>query len=273
MTLEILLSCMHQPDASIAKQVNLQSDAVIVNQCDTENTTEIKFNNIEGNPCKIKFISTKERGLSKSRNMALRNSQADLCLIVDDDELLDSDYPQTIIKSFEENPKADIITFDLIMCGKLQKNYGKKVKKIGYLSALRFSSQQIAFRRQSIIDKGISFDEEMGAGTGNGAGEENKFLYDCLHKGLKIYFVPKHFVSMQERTTSTWFTGYDKKFYLQKGWATERYMGKFFATLFAFYTTIRKHSEYKDNCSCFTVLKAMLTGIYCKKSVNKDSKC
>ena len=109
----------------------------------------------------------------------------------------------------------------------------------------------------------------MGAGTGHGAGEENKFLYDCLRNGLKILFVPEHIVSLHERTTSTWFTGYNEKFYLQKGWATERYMGKFFATIFAFYTAITKYSIYKKNCSFFTTLKAMLTGIYCKNSINK----
>ena len=118
MNLEVLLSCMHQSDASIASQVNLQSDAVIVNQCDIDNTVEVSFNNSAGNPCKIKFISTKERGLSKSRNMAIRNSRADLCLIADDDECLDTDYPQTIIEAFQKYPQADIIAFDFTVGGK-----------------------------------------------------------------------------------------------------------------------------------------------------------
>lgn len=270
MTLEVLLSCMHQQDATIAKQVNLQSDAVIVNQCDTENTTEITFDNIAGDSCKIKFISTKERGLSKSRNMAIRNSHADLCLIADEDECLDTNYCHSIMKAFQDHQEADIIAFDFTVEGKPQKNYGKEVKKIGYLSALRISSIQIAFRRQSIIDKGICFDEEMGAGTGHGAGEENKFLYDCLRNGLKIIYVPIHIVSLHERTTSTWFTGYNVEFYRQKGWATERYMGKFYATIFAFYTAIRKYSLYKKNCSFPAALKAMLTGIYCKNPIEKE---
>ena len=167
MTFEVLLSCMHQSNADIAKQVNLQSDAVIVNQCNSENSTELQYSNETGNPCKIKFISTKERGLSKSRNMAIRNSQSELCLIADDDEYLDTNYPQTIIKAFQNYPQADIIAFNFTMGGKPQKNYGEKVKQINYLSALRISSIQIAFRRQSIIDKGICFDEEMGAGTGH----------------------------------------------------------------------------------------------------------
>jgi glycosyltransferase involved in cell wall biosynthesis len=261
---------MHQSDAAIAKQVNLQSDGVVVNQCDTENAVEIPFDNAEGDSCKIKFISTKERGLSKSRNMAIRNSRADLCLIADDDECLDTNYPQTIIKAFQDYPEADVIAFDFTMGGNPQKNYGKEVKKIGYLSALRISSVQIAFRRQLIMEKGICFDEEMGAGTGHGSGEENKFLYDCLRNGLNILFVPEHILSLEERTTSTWFTGYNEKFYLQKGWATERYMGKYYATIFAFYTAIRKYGLYKKNCSFFTALKAMLTGIYCKNSINKN---
>ena len=50
---------------------------------------------------------------------------------------------------------------------------------------LRVCSCQITFKRASIIDNKLIFDVKLGAGTGNGAGEENKFLLDCYDKGLK----------------------------------------------------------------------------------------
>ena len=264
MNMEVLLSCMNQPDTGIVKQINAQSDIVIVNQCDTNGSTIETFVNENGNPCRILFISTTERGLSRSRNMAIRNAQADICLISDDDELLEPDYRENILQSFEQHPEADLIAFNLLVNGKHQKEYGNQVKKVGKLMALRISSVQIAFRRQVILEKGLFFDEEMGAGTGHGAGEENKFLYDCIDKGLHIIFVPIDITNLQERHPSTWFNGFNETFYLQKGWATKRYMGKFYATLFAFYTTLAKRRLYQENCSSFCVLKAMLRGIYSK---------
>lgn len=40
MTLNILISCMHQKDASIIKRSNVQSDVVVVNQCDHDSIEE-----------------------------------------------------------------------------------------------------------------------------------------------------------------------------------------------------------------------------------------
>ena len=264
MNIEVLLSCMNQSDANIALKVNAQSDIVIVNQCDTNGSSVETYMNEKGNPFRAYFISTTERGLSRSRNMAIRNAHADICLFSDDDEQLVSDYPEIIVNAFESHPEADLIAFNFLVDGKDKKNYGNRVKQVGKLMALRISSIQIAFRRNVILEKGILFDEEMGAGTGHGAGEENKFLYDCLDKGLRIIYVPVVIVNLQERQTSSWFNGYNETFYLQKGWETRRYMGKFYATLFAIYTTVAKYSKYKENCSSFTVLKALLRGIYSK---------
>ena len=69
MRLETLISCMHQKDASIALTSNVRNDAVIVNQCDVDEITESDIVDSVGNTHKTLFISTQERGLSRSRNM------------------------------------------------------------------------------------------------------------------------------------------------------------------------------------------------------------
>ena len=65
MSVELLISCMHQKDFSVAEQMNIQSRALMINQCDTEGMDETEIN---GYP--VRMISTAERGLSRSRNMA-----------------------------------------------------------------------------------------------------------------------------------------------------------------------------------------------------------
>lgn len=114
MTFNILISCMHQKDTCIIKRSNVQSDVVIVNQCNKDYIEEFDFFNKNGQKCHAKFICTRERGLSKSRNMAIRNAWGDICLICDDDEILADDCEERILAAYRENPGTALIAFALI---------------------------------------------------------------------------------------------------------------------------------------------------------------
>lgn len=105
MSVEILISCMYQNDFSIVKKSNIQSDAIIVNQTNIDKV-EIK----EYDFGIVKMISTTERGLSKSRNMALKNSTADFCVICDDDEVLTDNYVEMVEEAYNQT-NADVIVF------------------------------------------------------------------------------------------------------------------------------------------------------------------
>ena len=63
----VLLSAMHLEDHSLLEELNIKSDAVVINQCDKDEVRDIK----EGGR-RILFLSVKDRGLSKSRNEAIR---------------------------------------------------------------------------------------------------------------------------------------------------------------------------------------------------------
>lgn len=43
MRLEVLISCMHQKDASIIQRTNIQSDVLIVNQCNENREERFDF--------------------------------------------------------------------------------------------------------------------------------------------------------------------------------------------------------------------------------------
>ena len=83
MRIEALVATMHQNDYSVLDSLNIQSDAVVINQCDREGRHEFLYKNNN-----ILWIDTKERGLSRSRNLALDNATADICIICDEDETL-----------------------------------------------------------------------------------------------------------------------------------------------------------------------------------------
>ena len=73
LNLQVLISTMHQKDYSLLKRMNIDSDAVVINQCD-----EDFFYNLNIDNHRIMWINSKED--CRSRNMALINANADICL-------------------------------------------------------------------------------------------------------------------------------------------------------------------------------------------------
>lgn len=259
MKVETLISCMHQKDAGIASRSNVKTDCVIVNQCDADSSVTLPYTDADGNSHNLKYISTTERGLSRSRNMAIKNSTGDICLIMDDDETLDDNYEATILNAYKQYPDADVIAFKV---RNSEKNYLASPKRLRYLGVLRVTSYEISFRRDSVTAKGITFDTEMGSGTGHGGGEEVAFLYSCLHKSLTVRYVPEYISTLDPNSDSQWFKGFTKRFFLERGWATARYMGKPMAILYAFYYCLRKRNMFSHDCPMLTALTETFRGIF-----------
>ena len=266
MTIQTLVSAVKQDTEALPRKMGLETDAVIINQCDREETVETVMTDSTGGTHHVKLVSTPERGLSRSRNMAIAHATADICLIADDDEVFENDAAESIIKAYESHPEADLITFDIKGRHSTKTGLTHKAGRIGYLGALHISSVQITFRRKRIEEKGIRFDPEMGSGTGHGCGEETKFLFDCLKKKLTIVHVPIPIASLTVTTDSQWFQGWTPRFFVERGWATARYLGKPIATVYACYYAIVKRNKFKADISVGKALANMMKGIY-KKNI------
>lgn len=263
MNLEVLISCMNQQDMKIAEMTGIQTDTLIINQCpQAEILNEIKSDQKTAGAqnqthVNIRMLNTNTRGLSKSRNLAIRHAVGDVCLLCDDDEQLDSSYEDNILKAYEALPGADIICFRI---SNQPSRLKQKTQRLTKWTAMRIASWQITFRRESILKSGIRFDEDMGAGTGNGGGEEVKFLRDCIKAGLKAYYVPKS-IGTVAQTDSTWFRGFDRDFFYKRG-ITNRYMlGLPVSILYAAYYTMVKRDLYKEYVTPWQSFKYTLDGI------------
>lgn len=213
MTLEVLISTMHQKDLSLFQMTNCKSNVLIINQTDYEGYTEEYINGY-----KVRMISTRQRGLSRSRNMALIHAEGDICLICDDSELLEDNHVDIILSAFKRNPLAHIIAFDLCRLDYRSKVLRNHFKKEG--PAPRFSSFQspsLAFRRDDVLKKMVYFDIRLGAGSGFiSAGEEGAWQNTARKRGLKIYRCPS-VIAKVEQKGSTWFTGYNEKYFYDLG--------------------------------------------------------
>lgn len=255
---------MHQEDAKIIERSNVQSDVVVVNQCDEDSVKEFDFVNKKGNKCHAKFICTTERGLSKSRNMAIRNAWGDVCLICDDDETLEDDCEEKILRAYNENSDAALIAFALIRKD-ICKSYPNTKRSLGFKQILKTSSHQVTFARNLMEKNNIWFDEKMGSGTGNGGGEENMFMFSVKRKGMKMLYYPDYIATINP-SSSQWFKGYDKRYFENLGWTDRRIFGSLLGLVYLLYWPVFRYNVYaKDGLSILQALRYSLIGYFTKR--------
>lgn len=250
----VLIATMYNKDKnSLLEQMNLQNhNTIIINQTDIveEKLEESEFN---------KIFHTNKRGLSSSRNDALNLANEDaVCQIADDDMVFVDNYEEIVQQAYNKYPKADIIAFYV---GHEYENKAKKKLKEGklnYLTSMKLSSVQISFKKKSIINNNIKFDERFGIGSEFTFGEENIFLVDCLKKGLSVYSYPVKIAILTENRESYWNRLDKYNNCIKRGAVFKRMTNKFYLFLILQYA-IRKRTELKP-LNIFQTIKLMIEG-------------
>ena len=252
MKLDILMSCMHQTDGSLIGASHITGNAVVINQCDREEDRVFDTEN-----SRVRFISTTQRGLTRSRNLAIATSDADICLLCDDDEVFVDGYEQKILSAYERLPQADVVIFRMVNypCA-----FGDQVRQLKFPQTMHVASWQISFRRESLLRTGVRFDELLGAGSGNGAEEELKFLLDCQKAGLQIWYAPVDIATVAQEA-STWFDGFNEKFFYDRGATTRYILGAPLAAAYGVYYVAKKRAMYRDTITPARALGAIFRGM------------
>lgn len=253
MSIETLIVTVDRDSDAVVREMNVQTDAIVGNQC-----AENSFWSFYENGRKTVFYNTADRGIGKNRNIVLKNSQADICVFADDDMTFLDGYPEIVQRAFAECYDGDVLIFNLIE--KYPRRYvNREKKRIHKYNYAKYGAARMAIRRQSIIDSGISFSTEFGGGSGYGAGEDTIFLKDCLDRGLKIYAVPYALAEIDQQAVSTWFNGYNEKYFFDRGALYARLYPRFWE-LFCVRFLLRHRKKYKDSMGFWTALKSMRIG-------------
>jgi glycosyltransferase involved in cell wall biosynthesis len=250
--LEVLVATMHQNNLSKYQEMNIQTGAVFANQSDNFSNIKEEIDNKL-----VRMITTNQRGVGKNRNVALLNSCADICLLSDDDVVYVNGYEEKILKAFKNLPEIDILIFNIETKESTKRRTNKKIKRVRIHNFLNYGAVRIAFRRESIVRKNIWFSLLFGGGAMYGSGEDNLFLREALRKNLKICTYPLKIADVKEET-STWFTGYNEKYFFDKG----ALLGAGFPRLkylFALYFMLRFKSI--SELSSLHTLKQMVKGM------------
>lgn len=211
MEIQTLVAAIDQTDSALAQRMNLQTPALIGNQCGEEDQKRYRINGQT-----VVYLNSRDRGVGRNRNLLLDHAEGEICVLADDDMRFTDGYPQLALQAFRERPDADLLIFNL-----LEKNprryQNRKTTRVRWYNFGKYGAARIAFRRGALERTGIRFDLRFGGGAEYGSGEDTIFLRSCLKAGLRIYAVPYALAEIDQTAASTWFTGYDKKFFRDKG--------------------------------------------------------
>ena len=189
MKVEVLASVMNASLPETVQHMNLQSDAVIINQCDRLGQEEMQISPGNG---RIRFCSFPDRGIGRSRNEAILRAE------------------------FQRNPRADMIIFNIEVEEERRTYHITERKAVRWYNCGRYGAVSFAVRRESLLQSGITFSLLFGGGAKYSNGEDSLFLTEFIKKGYRVYTAPVT-IGREEAGESTWFHGYNEKFFHDRG--------------------------------------------------------
>ena len=197
MKVEVLASVMNTTLPETVEHMNLQSDAVIINQCDRLAYEEMKIaghgGSAEADPQEeylIRYYSFPERGIGRSRNEAILRAEGDICLFSDADIVYEDGYEAAILAEFEKNPEADMIIFNITVEEERRTYHITERKRVHWYNCGRYGAVSFAIRRDRLLESGITFSLLFGGGAKCSNGEDSLFLTEFIKKGYLLIWHP-----------------------------------------------------------------------------------
>ncbi|MDO4715654.1 MAG: glycosyltransferase family A protein [Bacteroidales bacterium] len=202
-------------------------------------------------------MSEAEGGLAHNRNNALQRACGDILLLADDDVRLETTGLACLMAYFEHHSYIDVVA----TCAKRADKQWHKDYPLHPIDlhepprGYYVSSVELALRHTKRLPR---FDERFGLGSLHlASGEEEVFIADCLHAGLRARFIPLHTVTLTNTcTTGTTFDS-NAKVRRSKGAVLAYLHGAWGAIL----RSLKFSLFYRGTLSRWCVLKDLLWGI------------
>lgn len=208
---QVLVAAVKQDGKALAKKMHLQTDAIIVNQCDLWNTEVFSHVGRE-----VQVYSMAERGVGKSRNAAISHAGGDILLFSDQDIEYVEGYEEGILQAFQEQPEADLIVFNVEVEESRKTFEITSREQVHWYNCGRYGAVSFAVRRDSLAESGVTYSLLFGGGAKYSAGEDSLFLKQFMDKGNKVFSDP-FLIGREVSEGSTWFAGYTEKYFFDRG--------------------------------------------------------
>lgn len=251
MPVQVLLSVMDdQGSRHYLEELNIKAPAVVINQCDHEASESEMIDGYE-----VTFRDTCERGLSRSRNMAMEMASEEAVIFCDNDVRYSDDAFEQIGTAFAKNKDAGIIVFFVERPERHVPVYDHEAV-MDRLHMMKIFSPEMAVRKSLLGN--LRFDTDFGAGAKYAMGEENIFLFEAARRGIKIVYEPVKIASLIPNESS-WFCGYTEKFFIDRG-AGYYAMEPGHWGILSLQFLLRKHKLYSGGISFLQAWKCMQEG-------------
>ena len=204
----------------------------------------------------VKYIKTETVGLTKSRNIALESSDADLKLIADDDIAFLPNFDKVIKDSYQKY-KFDVGVFKIksIGSGSEFRKYPSKDKWYNKIDCLNVCSIEMVITKSC----NTKFDESFGIGGKYLCGEESIYLFDTIRKKRKIKYISKYIVS--HPLESTVVTG-GSKVLEAKGAVLKYGFGRLLSLIFIMKLSVMSRFNKIYNINRIDVFRKLMAGWY-----------
>lgn len=236
MRLQLLVAAMHTKPLALARAMQIDSDAIIVSQGDAYGFEELEYGGH-----RIRYFAMAERGVGLSRNTSLLRADGDICLFADEDIIYEEGYARTVLAEFEKHPEADLLIFNVQAAEGRETYHTESFGRVRWYNCGRYPTYSFAARTEKLHQKNITFSLLFGGGAKYCNGEDSLFIAECIRKGMKVYKVPI-LIGRENGRESTWFKGYDHKFFFDRGVLYSHLYG-WLAKIMAFRFVFTKKAE------------------------------
>ncbi len=211
--IELLVAAVSQDMEILPDKMNIQSDAVIINQ-----GVPYSYDEREYKGHRLRIFNCDEKGVGLSRNTALLHAENELIQFCDEDIVLDKGYTDLVEKEFDSHPEADMLLFNVKAVKGRETYHNEDYARVNSLNYGRYPAYAIVARREALHKAGVTFSLLFGGGAKYSNGEDSLFLKECLDKKLAIYRTNVPIGHEESDRPSTWFSGYNDKFFFDRGY-------------------------------------------------------
>lgn len=154
--------------------------------CQNPEELELDTSHLRRDDITIHFFA--DKGVARNRNHCLQLASAPYVMLFDADLTIEGRGLPKIIEAFDSDPSLDYLaTRSIVPKHVVFPPDGHDLSKpVRFYAPISF---ELAFRRKSLVDNNIRFCELSGLGAGVlNAAEEDIFVWNCRHKGLRGRF-------------------------------------------------------------------------------------
>ena len=255
--IELLVAAVRQDTKALPSKMNIQSDAVIVNQCDEDQTFENDYTDRTGRVCRIKCLHRNERGVGISRNLALENADRELLQFADEDIVYNDGYTELVEKEFDAHPEADMLMFNVKAQEGRETYHNTDFARVTWKNYGRYPAYAIVARTAVLKNAGVKFSVLFGGGAKYSNGEDSLFLHDCLKSGIRIYRTDVSIGHEVAERPSTWFDGYNDKFFFDRGVLYHFLYGSLAAAMSLRFVLVKRKEMCREKSvlQCYRLMK------------------